>query len=609
MKTARTTFFGLTLAFSICITGGLVYAANVLKHETPQYETPPAFVPDQVVVAFKPGTPGEAKRAAHAQAGGRIINTHAAINADLVGIPSGTVLNKIAVYKHNPNVRYAEPNYYYTLDQPSEGDDPGVCNGGYFEEQWGLHNTGQGFLISSDTGNPCSITGALDADIDWLEVWDSGTRGRDTIKIAIVDTGIESTHPDFESKIVETWVASGITTEGPEDLIGHGTHVAGIAAAATNNGIGISGVGINTKIGSLKACKCYPGPGVLCWTGICEDWDTAEAISYAAAEGYHVINMSFGGPDNPQLMRDAVNQALDAGLVLVSSAGNEYSFDEPSYPAAYNGVIAVAATDHYDNLASFSNFGNWVEVAAPGVNILSTYPGAGCLGDPDCYNWLSGTSMASPIVAGAAALIFDSIGGADSIETSTTLRDAVIDAILNNADHTGVLGQNMLAWTRYGRLNLQAALTGGGGNIPPSVQITSPGNGATFNEGDDVVISANASDPDGFVTQVEFFQGTTLLDIVTVLPYDIMWGGVPAGSYSLTAVATDDRSATTTSNAISITVNATGGCTASEWDALTPYVKGDIVAYNDHEWRAKNASQNVVPGTSKRYWADLGVCN
>jgi len=523
------------------------------------------------------------------------------------------VLNKIAVYKHNPNVRYAEPNYYYTLDQPSEGDDPGVCNGGYFEEQWGLHNTGQGFLISSDTGNPCSITGALDADIDWLEVWNSGTRGHDTIKIAIVDTGIESTHPDFESKIFETWVASGITTtttEGPEDLIGHGTHVAGIAAAATNNGIGISGVGINAMVGSLKACKCYPGPGILCWTGICEDWDTAEAISYAAAEGYHVINMSFGGPDDPQLMQDAVNQALGAGLVLVSSAGNEYSFNEPSYPAAYNGVIAVAATDHYDNLASFSNFGNWVEVAAPGVNIFSTYPGAGCLGDPDCYNWLSGTSMASPMVAGAAALVYGSIGGDDPIR-SPELRDNVINAILNNADHTGALGQNMLAWTQYGRLNLQAALTGGGGaNIPPNVEIISPEDGDFYSEGDDVLISAAASDPDGSVMKVEFYQGMTLLNTDTISPYNITWNVVTAGSYLLTAVATDDENATTTSNAVSITVSSTGGgCAADEWDPAETYVKQDIVSYNNHEWRAKNASTGVEPGTSNRYWADLGPCN
>ncbi|MDH3344007.1 MAG: S8 family serine peptidase [Desulfobacteraceae bacterium] len=612
MRTARTIFLGLTLAVSICITGGLGYAANVLEHETPQYETPPAFVPDQVVVGFKPGTPGEAKRAAHAQAGGRLINTHAAINADLVGIPSGTVLNKIAVYKHNPNVRYAEPNYYRTLSlppsPPSEGFDDFVCSDWYWDEQWGLHNAGQSLLDPATGG--CTFTGGVDADIDWLEAWDSGVRGRSAIKIAIVDTGIESTHPDLVSKIVETWVASRITTEGPEDLIGHGTHVAGIAAAATNNGIGISGVGINARVGSLKACKCYPGPGWLCQTGICEDWDTAEAISYATDEGYHVINMSFGGPYVSPLVEDAVNQALGAGLVLVSSAGNEYSYNEPSYPAAFDGVIAVAATDRYDNLASFSNFGDWVEVAAPGVDILSAYPGAGCGGIADCYNWLSGTSMASPIVAGAAALVFDNIGGPDPVATSPILRDAVINAILNNADHTGALGQNMLAWTRYGRLNLQAALTGGGGNIPPNVQITSPTAGFSFNEGDNIIIDAIANDSDGNVTQVEFFQEAVSLGKATDLPYSVTWNDVQAGSYSLTAVATDDSGATTTSSAVSITVSSTsGGCTAEAWDPTKTYFKRDIVSHDNNDWKAKNTSQNVEPGTNNRYWTDLGLCN
>ena len=540
MRTARTIFFGLTLAVSIGITGGLVYAANVLKHETPQYETPPAFVPDQVVVAFKPGTPAEAKRAAHAQAGGRVINTHAAIHADLVSIPSGTVANKIAVYKHNPNVRYAEPNYYYTLHQPpSEGVDPGVCNGLYFEEQWGLHNTGQGFLIKSDTGDPCSTTGIVDADIDWMEAWESATHGRNTIKIAIVDTGIESTHPDLVSKIVETWVASGIS-EGPGDFVGHGTHVAGIAAATTNNGIGISGVGINTMVGSLKACQCWPSE-LFCLTGICEDWDTAEAISYAATEGYHVINMSFGGPYVADIVHDAVNYALAEGLVLVSSAGNDYSFNAPSYPAAFEGVIAVAATDHYDNLASFSNFGNWVEVAAPGVNIFSTYPGAGCLGDPDCYNWLSGTSMASPIVAGAAALVFDSIGGPDPIIKSPQLRDAVIDAILNNADHTGVLGQNMLAWTQYGRLNLHRALTGGGGNISPVAAFTYSCNGLSCD-----FDASGSYDPDGSIVSYawNFGDGNTGSGMTATHTYSSV------NDYTVTLTVTDNGGLTAQDTAI-----------------------------------------------------------
>jgi thermitase len=320
--------------------------------------------------------------------------------------------------------------------------------------------------------------------------------------------------------------------------------------------------------------------------------------------------MSFGGPYVSDTVLEAVNEALAAGLVLVSSAGNEYSYNEPSYPAAFNGVIAVAATDRYDNLASFSNFGDWVEIAAPGVNILSAYPGAGCGGIADCYNWLEGTSMASPIVAGAAALVFDSIGG-NPIVRSETLRDNVINAILNNADHTGALGQNMLAWTQHGRLNIQAALTGGGGNIPPDVQITSPTAGSPFNEGDNIIIEANADDSDGNVTQVEFFQEAVFLGMDdTGSPYSVTWNNVPAGSYSLTAVATDNSNATTTSDAVLITVSPTSsGCTAEPWDPDVTYSKHDIVSHNNHEWKAKNTNTDVEPGTSKRYWTDLGLCN
>lgn len=207
-------------------------------------------------------------------------------------------------------------------------------------------------------------------------------------------------------------------------------------------------------------CYCTE---IWCLAHTCEDADIVEAISHAIDNDYHIINMSLGGPAVGQAVQDAVTAAFDAGLILVAGAGNNYQLNPPNhfYPADCEGVISVAATDHYDNIASFSNFGLGVDIAAPGTSILSTYPSAGCSGIADCYNWMDGTSMATPVVSGAAALVLDNIGG-DPIVRSPSLRDDVIDAILNNADHTGALGQNMLAWTQNGRLNLYRALTGGG---------------------------------------------------------------------------------------------------------------------------------------------------
>jgi thermitase len=485
LKTTRLlTFLGMFLSGLLCIDSGIVYATSIAKPKTIKHKDLPAFVPDQVLVAFKPGTPSEDKRSAHAQAGGRVISTIATINVDVVSIPKGKVFEKTAAYERNPNVEYAEPNYYYTLHMPpNEGVSSDIfCDDYSFQEQWSLNNSGQGFLTEADPYtleyNKCVMTGASFADINWLEVWEdldlSVVRGNG-IKIAIVDTGVECSHPDLlsDAKCVEDWVAPSLAPYGvtPGDIIGHGTHVAGIAAASTNNGNGIAGVGINAKVGSFKACWCLDYlEGYGCIYAGCTDAAISEAILHAKNNGYHVINMSLGGPDSSTL-KNAVDQALAAGMVLVASAGNSYEYSEisnpypevsspkVSYPAAYPGVVAVAATDQYDNLASFSNFGAWVDVAAPGTNILSAYPSAGCGGAENCYSWMSGTSMASPIVAGAAALVLDKMSGG-SLEMSTNLRDDVIAAIRSNADHSGALGQNMLAWTQYGRLNLYTALTG-----------------------------------------------------------------------------------------------------------------------------------------------------
>jgi thermitase len=558
LKTTRLVLFlGILLATLLCIDSGIVYAASIAKPKTIKHKDLPAFVPDQVVVAFKPGTPSEEKRSAHAQAGGRVISTIATLNVDVVSILKGKVFEKKAAYKRNPNVEYAEPNYYYTLHiPPDEGVSSDIfCDDYSFHEQWSLNNSGQGFLTEVDPYtleyNKCVITGVPLADINWLEVWEDqdlwGVRGNG-IKIAIVDTGVECSHPDLfsDGKCVEDWVAPSLAVAPyyvtPGDLVGHGTHVAGIAAASTNNGNGIAGVGINAKVGSLKACWCLEYlEGYGCIYAGCTDVAISEAILHAKDNGYHVINMSLGGPDSDTL-RIAVEQALAAGMVLVASAGNSYEYNDisMSYPAAYPGVVAVAATDHYDNLASFSNFGSWVDVAAPGTNILSAYPSAGCGGAENCYSWMSGTSMASPIVAGAAALVLDKISGG-SLEMSTNLRDDVIAAIRSNADHTGALGQNMLAWTRHGRLNLQAALTGGGENIPPVAAFTYICDGLTcdFDGSDSYDID------DGIATYGwDFGDGTTGSGVSATHAY------LTAGTYTVSLTVTDNGGLTAADTAI-----------------------------------------------------------
>ena len=172
-----------------------------------------------------------------------------------------------------------------------------------------------------------------------------------------------------------------------DDVNGHGSHVAGIAAAATNNGLGVAGVGYNAES----------------WTSRCSAtraralFGLRRGITWAADNGANVINLSLGGTMDSSALESAVNYAWSKGVVVVAAAGNNAS-STPFYPAYYANVIAVAATTDLDRLASFSDFGDWVDVAAPGISIYSTIPGG--------YGYMSGTSMASPFVSGLAALLF-----------------------------------------------------------------------------------------------------------------------------------------------------------------------------------------------------------
>jgi subtilisin family serine protease len=362
------------------------------------------YVPGELLVKFTPEATGEAIAALQAQVGLETIKVfkrtgvhHVRIRAPL------TVLEAIAQLLRHPAVEYAEPNYIRHLNRTPS--DP------RFPELWGLHNTGQ-------TG------GTPDTDVNAPEAWDLHT-GSSAIVVAVIDSGMDLTHEDLAANL---WTnpgeipGNGVDDDGngfiddvhgwdfrdndndPTDTSpicgGHGTHTAGTVGAVGDNGIGVVGVNWKVLLMPLRACSGFLG--ISC---SCPDAATMEAIEYYTDFGVRVSNNSYGGTAFSQAARDTI-RASHSVLVAAAGNGGEDGVGDnndilPQYPASYDleNIIAVAATDDTDTRADFSNFGSTsVDLAAPGVDILSTLPG-------NNYGLLSGTSMATPHVAGAAALL------------------------------------------------------------------------------------------------------------------------------------------------------------------------------------------------------------
>ena len=304
----------------------------------------------------------------------------------------------VAEYKRDPDVEYAELNYIVSIC--ATPNDPN-----YYPEQWALHNDGSDYPVPGGG----TESGTDDCDIDAPEAWDIQT-GHSNVIVAVLDTGIDYNHPDLAANM---WTdANGCygydfvnDDNNPMDDFGHGTHCAGTIAADGNNGIAIAGVCWDANIMALK---------FLDSDGYGSTDDAIAAIEYAVENGADIISNSWGSYAYSRSLEDAVIYAYSHGVVMVASAGNDNT-DTPSYPAGYEYVMAIAATDSDDAKASFSNYGDWIEVAAPGADILSLHAaGTDMYGDTNHFypdgdsNALmyisSGTSMACPHVAGLAAL-------------------------------------------------------------------------------------------------------------------------------------------------------------------------------------------------------------
>ncbi|GAA4928601.1 S8 family peptidase [Actinoplanes utahensis] len=267
-----------------------------------------------------------------------------------------------------------------------------------------------------------------------VEAWQKSTGAG--IKVAVIDTGVDPRHPDLAANVLSGYDATTNRAGASRDGNGHGTHVAGTIAAVTGNDVGVTGIAPDVRILPVK---------VLADNGSGYSSDTAEGIIWAADNGAQVINMSLGGPTKVTAVSNAVKYARSKGVTVIAAAGNERTSGSPtSYPGADEGVIAVAATDSADRFASYSNRGSYVDVAAPGSGIISTYPTA--LGR--AYASLNGTSMASPHVAAVAALL-------KAYQPATT-PDQIEAALERSAVDLGASGfDNDYG---YGRIDAVAAL-------------------------------------------------------------------------------------------------------------------------------------------------------
>lgn len=457
------------------------------------------FVEDELLIQPKAGVPEEKIESILKSSGAFVEDEIQPIKVKKIKIPVNAIEKIKNALSKNPHFNFVENNFIASTAQ--------VPNDYYYNFQWHIPK------ISAPDG------------------WNI-TTGSTDIPIAIIDSGVDPTHPDLSGKLLQGYNFLNESFD-THDVLGHGTAVSGAAGAISNNYTGVSGIAWDNPIMPLV---------VLNSSNYATYYDIARAITYAVDRGIRIINISIGGSSSSSTLQNAVNYAWNKGAIIFASAMNNAT-NIPYYPAACNNVVAVSATTLDDTLASFSNYGSWIDISAPGVSIYTTTNGSS-------YGYKSGTSFASPISAGLSALILSA--------NPTLTNQELLNIIKNNADDLGEEGYDI--YYGWGRINVFKSLLSAinlkpvKDTEPPVVSIIYPSDNSTLLG--DITITISAKDNTG-VSKVELYINNALYAATNSEPYNFYWdtNNELNGIYNIYAIAYDTSGNIGKANSITVFVS------------------------------------------------------